>query len=959
MGATDRGKAKWWLRFGAWLVDQDPNEDGEVKGFCPFHDDQNPSAFWNVQKEVMYCNPCGKGWQFYKIEQAIESGEVQKPNEIDRERIREDLRKKVKRYTSTKTLTKGMVEAYHDALLSNSSKFLWLVSDRGIFDDTIYDHLIGWEADSKRYTIPIFDEAGEVVNIRRYRPDAPPDKKMWNMPGHGSPARLYPIENLYENKDILLVEGEWDALVATQYGVPAVSGTGGAQQWLDEWNILFAGKNVCIIYDNDEAGDKGARRVASALADYAESVSIQKVPLDKKGADVSDLFNIVGWTSTGLKDLIANAKPYTPKGGSIILQEEEEESVPTLNVSDSFDAEYFSKVVDVKCMTNGRVDPPMFLPAKVEFTCNQDFGKGCAMCPMATKYNGTNVMDIVPSDAKVFEILLDNRIAKDKRLKEIRGIHGKCTVVDVDVLEQKVVERLIVQEDPVGIDINADGAGGTPHEREIYNIGAFRTREGTSLRVRGTSVAHPRTNAAVMFAWDAHPEGLDMEDYVFDEHTLALLRRFQPEEGQRPIEKMEEIADNLSMNVTNIYGRTDLHVAIDLVFHSITSFRYRGQYLNKGWLDVMVLGDTRTGKSRAAEHLLRHYNAGKRVSCETASVAGLIGAAQNIEKSWSVRWGAIPMFDRRMIVLDEASGLVKGQGNRRVNLFSELTSIRESGEAQITKAGSSTARARTRLLWLSNPDGGGSIRSRRFGVEELRTLIERREDISRFDFVLGVSSDEVPEDAIHQLPPKQDLVYTSQACNALVMWAWSRKRDQVVWLPEAEKAALEGGSQMSKRYSEAIPLVQVANVNEKIARVAVAIAARTFSTDETCNHVIVKKEHVEDAVDFLDDIYRKNNFGYFQYSKNLLRKKKNAQRSAPRIRAVLRDNQALLEFFASNSEFFSRDLQHHTSSGFVQAGSEFVNVIKLFYETGYIDKVEGRAEVYSVTEELSALIREG
>jgi 5S rRNA maturation endonuclease (ribonuclease M5) len=92
---------------------------------------------------------------------------------------------------------------------------------------------------------------------------------------------------------VVIVEGELDATVLSQNGFLVVSGTGGAGTWKAEWNENFRDKVVIICYDADEAGERGARKVARALTGVAARVVIVKpfgpdASEDRK--DVTDFF---------------------------------------------------------------------------------------------------------------------------------------------------------------------------------------------------------------------------------------------------------------------------------------------------------------------------------------------------------------------------------------------------------------------------------------------------------------------------------------------------------------------------------------------------------------------------------------------------------------------------------------------------------------------------------------------
>jgi len=108
-------------------------------------------------------------------------------------------------------------------------------------------------------------------------------------------------------------------------------------------------------------------------------------------------------------------------------------------------------------------------------------------------------------------------------------------------------------------------------------------------------------------------------------------------------------------------------------------------------------------------------------------------------------------------------------------------------------------------------------------------------------------------------------VYSSDACRELILWAWSRRPDQVIFTPEATVAILQAAMKMGSDYSSAIPLVEPADQRIKLARLAAACAARVFSTDDG-ERVIVKPEHVAFVVTYLNRIFSAPSMAYDEYS---------------------------------------------------------------------------------------------
>lgn len=82
----------------------------------------------------------------------------------------------------------------------------------------------------------------------------------------GDKPRLYNTHALTRySKDMVITEGEIDAVTAELAGIPAV-GVPGAQMWKPFFRELFMGyRNVNILADGDEAGMDFAKQVAKTL----------------------------------------------------------------------------------------------------------------------------------------------------------------------------------------------------------------------------------------------------------------------------------------------------------------------------------------------------------------------------------------------------------------------------------------------------------------------------------------------------------------------------------------------------------------------------------------------------------------------------------------------------------------------------------------------------------------------
>jgi len=80
----------------------------------------------------------------------------------------------------------------------------------------------------------------------------------------GAVPCLWNHDAIQDADQILICEGEIDALSAIMAGHPAV-GLPGWTHWKDAWIESFSGKDVVLVMDADSAGDKGARSIAKSF----------------------------------------------------------------------------------------------------------------------------------------------------------------------------------------------------------------------------------------------------------------------------------------------------------------------------------------------------------------------------------------------------------------------------------------------------------------------------------------------------------------------------------------------------------------------------------------------------------------------------------------------------------------------------------------------------------------------
>lgn len=894
------GKANPQEILAPYLETGGPDAKGEWPMHCLIHNDGKRSASVNFTLDAWFCHACYRGGTVAELLYILDQKDSDWVAAGDGGQGRETPAGAVPANASALP-SAGTVAGWASALLANSGALTEFRQARGLTVQTIEEYEVGARAQYGRYiyTLPIYDAHHVLLNVRFY--DLSPGserRKIWGVPGHNAPV-LYPIGQLSHDK-IVICEGEWDALLSIQNGIPAITRTGAAKVWKTGWNASFQEKVVYLCHDMDKDGQLANRKVAHELRTLTSSVAIVKLPYpvtEKHGRDLTDYFHQDGHLADDFWRLADHA---TAQEGPEFV---EVDLVDTMSAQ-RHGNRLLSTIVNVQSVQKA----VYVVPQKVDLRCSQDNGKACSVCPM-NSLGGSLDLTFRSDDSSLLGMMNVDNTAINNAIRKHVGI-PKCAIVDIDITQRWDVSQVTVRPsvDHARVSTGQPAVG----SRAFVVVGPYSNNPNTVFQMVGNIYNHPKTQLNTFQVSRSVPAQTSIDSFVLTADLKAGLPAFQPSEDQTPLEKAYDIARDMSDHVTHIYGRPDLHVLIDLVYHSALAFNFAGTLERRGWLDALVVGDTRTGKSEAASSLVLHYQAGEMVNCEGATFAGILGGVQQIVgNAWEITWGVIPQNDRRMVVLDEASSLTPGE-------FAQLSGVRSSGEAQLTKIQADKAQARTRLLWLANPRpakyGTRKMQDYNYGVQAIQPLIVNPEDIARFDIAMSVRSDEVDPREINRLHTVGVQQYSTEMCRALVLWAWSRNVEDIIWTKGATAAAYREAMRLGSIYIEDPPLLQMANARMKIARLAVALAARTFSTDETFERVIVTAAHVRGAVQFIDNVYGSPNFGYKQLSTVWRRDFATSVRAADEAKQFIHDIPGLAKLlFQSGDSFRGNDLQEMLS----------------------------------------------
>lgn len=881
--------------IGPLLTASRPGKNGEWRGYCPRCENpktsKTPSASFNFVRNLWHCMACNEGGKITTLISELRSD--RDPDSADVI----DIGTKKRRRT-TPLPTRKNLDNWHDVLMNDATLLKLIMERRGFTRETLDKWTIGWSATDRRFTIPVFDAEGDLVAVKLYWPNAKaPSPKMYFW-GEENDTSLFNPARLADADDVVLTEGELDCILLEQKGIPAVSTTGGAVGFQPEWAEAFRGKRIFLTPDDDEPGAKGAVRTATMLEGVAEVVYIADLDTGIKGGDVTDHFVRLQRTVGDFNRLIERAEEFT----SVPVVREPASDGRPVSLVESQDPEANGEPVEITVMVAGKQTPPFMAPKTLLAQCDRKKGDRCKFCIMY-RFSGEREVEISADDPTLLNFV--GAPTATRQANMVAATQARCSDhIEFTVKEAWALEELVVTQS-VG---HRTEEAQQPLSRKVFNTGTFATPINSTVRIVGTQRSDPRDSRGIFHGWRLDPVAVDIDSIHLTEEDLDDLSIFQTDKGQTPLEKCLEIAADLSENVTGIKGRPWLHVGYDLVWHSLLSFDLLGKNVVKGWLEAVVIGDTRTGKSDTALALAQHYNAGIVKSCEGATFAGLVGGAQQMAqgRGWMITWGTIPLHDRRLVVLDEFSGI------KDKDIIEQMSSIRSSGVAALQKIVSEETSARTRLIWISN-DPDGKRMPETDGMDALRRLVQQPEDIARFDFAMALSNSEVPSRLINSKieTHSENATYTSELCSKLVLWAWSRKSDAVRWYKGSDDAIIAAAEAMGAKYVSTPPLVQVENIRMKLARIAVALAARTFSTDRTGQLVVVRPEHVHSAVDFLDALYGSEVFGYLRHSRRVLAGREEAERNHDAVLKYLRENAGVLVALrtVSGDKFRLRDFE--------------------------------------------------
>jgi hypothetical protein len=392
---------------------------------------------------------------------------------------------------------------------------------------------------------------------------------------------------------------------------------------------------------------------------------------------------------------------------------------------------------------------------------------------------------------------------------------------------------------------------------------------------------------------------------------ITSLKKFQVNQGQSVQDKLNELIE-LAKGIVNADYNTTLLKVVDIWYHSVLQFSVGRIKDLRGYIDCLLVGESRIGKSSTVAAFQKMYGLGKIVSLagSSATSAGLIGGSNKVAGgAYQTRAGVIPQNNKGAVIFEE---LIKC----KADLIKELTDIRSSNKVRIHRVnGSIELPAYVRMLTLTNSkthDGVPKpISSYNNGISILTDIIGTPEDIARYDMIAIFGFEANKEiDPFYEPPiPLPQIDYQNR-----IRWVWSRTQEQIYITSKVYQYAVQQANSLNTTYGTFINIFGV-EAWQKIMRIAIAIAGYLCSTDENFEEIIVTEDHIDEACKLLIELYDNETFKLRQYVED--EKSCNALTNDDIcvLEEIWRTSSLLLDYLSKNNQTTKTNLQMASGIG--------------------------------------------
>lgn len=234
------------------------SEGGEHKGECPFC---NGKAFFVNDKEgVFHCKTCPVQGNKYVFLQLYYDHCYEKTTAKQRE-----------------TLAK----------------------DRSLPVEAVEMAEYAYDSTNRRWLIPVRDDKGAMLNLGRWSMVNLIDGKRPVLMTASCKTHLGNRERIGDSKKVYICEGPWDCialewLLLQSKIKDAVVWVPGSNNFNQDWAKYFEGKEVVLLYDNDDPGSLGMERAIEIIRNEGKPKSITSIQWPNSYPEKFDIRDFVG-----------------------------------------------------------------------------------------------------------------------------------------------------------------------------------------------------------------------------------------------------------------------------------------------------------------------------------------------------------------------------------------------------------------------------------------------------------------------------------------------------------------------------------------------------------------------------------------------------------------------------------------------------------------------------------------
>lgn len=523
-----------------------PGSNGWYNSWCPFHEaggkeagHSSPSFGFNPENGAWKCHGCDKSGGASDFLGELTIAGYNSDNPSDKEQAKEILADRIpgtrkpkkidktnKNTSSNKLPDHNQIEEWHQKLKDTPKALRHAIDDRLWSEAVIDDLKIGIVPQrgipGYRFAIPV-STGGEISNIRKYHTECNP--KVLGIRGHNE-CNFFP-EKALDEKKIYLVEGEPDCLALRSAGLNAMTFTGGSGNVPASLHRIKDHK-IVIIYDADDAGQNGARKVFQAMVKYTRQI---------KTLDITEIAS----TANDVTDAILELGSYSDFG-RLLDEVEKETKIREENVveqivqkevgfNEAISSGHIGVKIEITAMILGRRERPYSAVSRLSSKCDKSGSKAeCTVCPLMS---GKANHPVSPND-RICErdLLRQIKISDDRKRAVLRELGGfACDGWEIDEANSTIESLFEVVIGP-----HYDTSKGSL-DKEHVGFGqrsAFAIDEGEGHAINqpykfyGVTVAQPwdQSNTHVFTKCDEIQRAVDF--FELSPEQIKKMEKFTP-----------------------------------------------------------------------------------------------------------------------------------------------------------------------------------------------------------------------------------------------------------------------------------------------------------------------------------------------------------------------------------------------------------------------------------------------